>query len=226
MNENETISRPSYNPADIQSKSGFYEFLIKKILQKIEKVAPAEIISYDRVKNRATVQILNQAITSEGEKLTRKPLDNIPILMLSGGGFSLSFPIKEGDIGWIVAADRDISVFKQVLKLFAPATYQLHRYKNSFFIPDKVNGFEISEDDTDAVLLTSTDGLTKISIKPGQITLTAPQTVLNGNLQVNGTIEASDTITSNIDVIADGISLKSHTHSGVEPGEGNTGVPQ
>lgn len=197
MNDNETISRPSYNPADIQSKSGFYKFLIKKILQKIEKVAPAKIISYDRVKNRATVQILNQAITSEGEKLTRKPLDNIPVLMLAGGGFSLSFPIKKGDLGWIVAADRDISVFKQVLKLFAPATYQLHRYKNSFFIPDKVNGFEISQDDTDAVLLTSDNGSIKISIKADGITLTTATTTLKGDLTTSGTATAARVVSQN-----------------------------
>lgn len=225
-NENETISIPAYTPANVGTQAGITDFAIRKALEKLEKVAPAQIISYDRTTNRASVQILNQSITSTGEKLTKKPLENIPVLMMSGGGFTFSFPIKQGDTGWIVAADRDISVFKQLLQVFAPASYQIHRYKDSFFIPDKVNGFELAEEDTNAVILTSLDGTTKISVISGQVTITTPQTVINGNIQVNGSIIATDTITSNTDVISAGISGKSHTHSGVEPGGGSTGAPQ
>jgi hypothetical protein len=225
-NENETISIPAYTPANVGTQAGITDFAIRKALEKLEKVAPAQIISYDRTTNRASVQILNQSITSTGEKLTKKPLENIPVLMMSGGGFTFSFPINQGDTGWIVAADRDISVFKQLLQVFAPASYQIHRYKDSFFIPDKVNGFELAEEDKNAVILTSLDGTTKISVIPGQATITTLQTVINGNLQVNGSIIATDTITSNTDVISAGISGKSHTHSGVEPGGGSTGAPQ
>lgn len=225
-NKNETISIPAYTPANTGTPAGVTDFAIRKALEKLEKVAPAQIISYDRTTNRASVQILNQSITSTGEKLTKKPLENIPVLMMSGGGFTFSFPIKQGDTGWIVAADRDISVFKQLLQVFAPASYQIHRYKDSFFIPDKVNGFELAEEDTNAVILTSLDGTTKISVISGQVTITTPQTVINGNIQVNGSIIATDTITSNTDVISAGISGKSHTHSGVEPGGGSTGAPQ
>lgn len=225
-NENETISIPAYTPANVSTPAGVTNFAIRKALEKLEKVAPAKIISYDRTTNRASVQILNQSITSTGEKLTKKPLENIPVLMMSGGGFTFSFPIKQGNTGWLVAADRDISVFKQLLQVFAPASYQIHRYKDSFFIPDKVNGFELTEEDTNAVILTSLDGTTKISVISGQVTITTPQTVINGNIQVNGSIIATDTITSNTDVISAGISGKSHTHSGVEPGGGSTGAPQ
>ena len=92
---------PSINPAETNSESGKNDFLFDKLLGKIEKIAPAQIISYDRQKNRAVVQILNQSITSEGGKLTRQPLKDIPALVLYGGDFVLSFPIKTGDIGWI-----------------------------------------------------------------------------------------------------------------------------
>ena len=171
---------PSYNPADAGSESGKQDFLFDKLLGKIEKIAPAQIIFYDRQTNRATVQILNQSITSEGGKITRQPLKDIPVLNLYGGGFVLSFPIKENDIGWICAADRNISLFKQTLKMFAPATYEKHKYKDSFFIPNQINGFTYSSDDADAVLLTAIDGSTKISIKSGQVTITADTVNLGG----------------------------------------------
>ncbi len=171
---------PSNNPAETNSESGKNDFLFDKLLSKIEKIAPAQIISYDRQKNRAVVQILNQSITSQGGKIPRKPLKDIPALVLYGGDFVLSFPIKEGDVGWICAADRNISIFKQTLKMFAPATYEKHRYKDSFFVPNYINGFTYTPDDEDAVLLTSTDGSTKISVKQGQVTIIANTIHLGG----------------------------------------------
>lgn len=218
--QNETISIPSYNPAEIQSETGKYNFILNKALQKVEKVAPAQIISYDRNRNRAVVQILNMGITSTGEKLPKKPLDNIPALMLSGGGFTFSFPIKTGDTGWLIAADRDISIFKQALKMFAPATYQIHQYKDSFFVPDKVNGFDVSTDEENAVILTSDDGTTKISINNGKINISAPQTEITGDVKINGSITATG------DIQGAGISLSTHVHNSVQPGSGTSGGPQ
>lgn len=66
------------------------------------------------------------------------------------------------------------------------------------------------------------------------ITINGPTTI-NGTLLVNGAISGaggsgasiagSISVTSG-DVTADGISLKNHTHGGVEPGGGNTGPAQ
>lgn len=60
-----------------------------------------------------------------------------------------------------------------------------------------------------ATLTLSADGGIAIT---GDITLT-------GNLDVTGAITATE------DVTADSISLKTHTHSGVQTGSGNTGAP-
>lgn len=71
----------------------------------------------------------------------------------------------------------------------------------------------------------------------GDYTLTGNQ-IINGNLTVNGNIKCTGTIsasnftgldggsmTSSSDIISDGISLQSHTHSGVQSGGSNTGIP-
>ncbi len=47
-----------------------------------------------------------------------------------------------------------------------------------------------------------------------------------GNTQHNGNTQQSGSITSSGDQVAGGISQISHTHIGVLPGDGNTGVPQ
>lgn len=195
--EMETISTPSYNPTDLKSFEGFYNFLKERIFLELEKVAPARILNYDRKKNRAQVELLNLGITSTGSTIPKQSLTNIPCLMLQGGGMVLSFPIKEGDIGWIVAADRDISVFKQVLSIFAPNTYRKHKYADGFFIPNKIDGFEVSEDDENAILMTSIDGKTKLSISPEGITLTAQTTNVKGDLTSDGTITGAKLVSQN-----------------------------
>lgn len=191
------ISLPSFNPAAVQSKTGYEEFVINKVLEKIEKVTPAKIISYDRLTNRAVVQPLCYRITSTGETVPDKTISDIPVWIPCGGGFAISFPIKENDIGWLVSADRDISIFKKLLQLFAPATFQKHKYKDSFFLPDKVNGFTIAAEDEDSLLFTSIDGNTKISLSNGNIKMQAATVEIVGSTNIQGTLTASKIIAGN-----------------------------
>lgn len=213
--EQSIISDPSFNPAEANDLSGVLDVFQRVLFQKIEKVAPAQIVSYDRQTNRATVQVLNYAITSTGEKLARKPLTDIPVSVFGGYGLCLSIPIKSGDIGFLIASDGDISVFKKLLQIFAPATYQKHKYKDGIFFPLIINGFTFSNDDENALLLTSTDGATKISIKDKVITINAD------NVNVNATtaqVTAESTLTGNLTVDGNISSTKSITAAGTVTG--------
>ena len=53
-----------------------------------------------------------------------------------------------------------------------------------------------------------------------------PSATLNGDLQVNGSIDCGKSITAVEEVTANGIKLTAHTHSGVESGGSSTGQPQ
>lgn len=85
-----------------------------------------------------------------------------------------------------------------------------------------------------------------VSLTANNVTVDSPQTTFTGNVSIGGNlsggggarsggggnatftgnINASGVITGQSNVIGGGISLKSHTHSGVESGPGNTGGPQ
>lgn len=221
-----SVSFPSYNPSDIMDESGVIDFFLQKNAADIQKVIPAKIISYDRNLNRATIQILTLFLTSTGQKLQMKSIPNIPVLTLAGGGFVLSFPVQAEQIGFLLASDRDISLLKQNLTSYTPATNRQHQYEDSIFIPLNLNGFTVNEADANALLISSLDGATKLSIQNNLITMTAANIVFNGNTTVNGTLTATDTITSNVDVVADTISTKRHLHGGVTTGSGTTGQPQ
>lgn len=69
-------------------------------------------------------------------------------------------------------------------------------------------------------LVATPDGNVTMTVA-GALTVTAPTTNWTGDINVNGDI----TVTGG-DVVADGISLKTHVHSGVQSGGSNTGTPQ
>lgn len=62
---------------------------------------PARIVSFDKDKQTATIQLSAEKLFGNAEvKSTaqlRKPLLNVPVHTVSGGGWSLTMPIKEGN---------------------------------------------------------------------------------------------------------------------------------
>lgn len=77
-----------------------------------------------------------------------------------------------------------------------------------------------------------------ISVESSEkVVITAPQIILNGaissysktggsgTMKITGTMDISGNIKGDSDIIASGVSLKSHTHGGVEPGGGSTSSP-
>lgn len=64
-----------------------------------------------------------------------------------------------------------------------------------------------------------------VLIKSPTVTIDSPQTEITGAVNVQGPITYNDGITGGGDVVADGVSLKTHQHGGVQGGSGTTGGP-
>lgn len=220
---------PSGNPANEDSLTGAFRAVLQKFLQSTDDMLPAVVIAYDRVKNRATVRPQIMVGTTAGEKLSRAQIASVPVLNIGGGGFVLSFPIKPGDLGWIKASDRDISLYLQGGPETEewPNTKRMHSFQDGLFIPDVLKSFTVEGEDADRVVLQTLDATTRIAIAPGLVKITTPGTVevdaptvhMTGDLQVDGSITAQGEVTGN------GIALSTHTHGGVQAGGANTTAP-
>lgn len=79
------------------------------------------------------------------------------------------------------------------------------------------NDTVISHNRQNGQIIVETSG--DVLIKAKQVTLDTPNTVMTGNVAVQGKLTAS------IDVVGGGVSLKSHTHGGVAGGNSRTGTP-
>ena len=205
-------NNPSIDPANNGSLAGTLQFVFNKLSQQTDGMLPAKVIKYDRDTNRVQVQMLITLITTDGSQIPRPQIASLPVLLLGGGGFFLSFPLQAGDLGWVMANDRDISLFLQSYAQSPPNTARVKSFSDAVFVPDAMTGYTIDSDDTDNVVLQSLDGTTKISIGALEINIVSPTKVnvdsplvyvnptIPGLFAVNGNITASGTITPGVPV--------------------------
>ena len=202
------MSLPNYNPSNANSLSGVIAEVLKNFGLSLENSMPAIVVSYDRANNIAEVQPAINSVLTDGNAQQRDTI-KLPVHLYGGNGVVISCPLKKGDTGFIIAGDRDISLFKQSLKVSNPNTYRTHKLSFGFFIPDKVKGVSVSSDDSDSLTIQTLDGNTKISLKSGQVsivssskvditasnlTITCPSVKITGTAQITGDLTVNGTI--------------------------------
>ena len=165
--------QPSRNPTNDGRLLGVLRVFMKKFLQgKIDDMLPAMVTDYSRTTNMASVQPLISVVTTLNTIQVRAQVASVPVLQLGGGGFTLNFPVKKGDMGFIKSNDRDISFFKQFWKLTTPASGRMHSFEDSIFIPAALTGVTIAGSDTINTVLQSLDGTTRLSMGTGNFCMT------------------------------------------------------
>lgn len=240
MSNQNNAQAPNYNASNQSSMSGILEEVLKNYSLNLENCMPAVVVSHDRTNNTVIVTPAINMITTDGEPMQRANI-TLPVHIFGGGGIIISTPLKEGDAGWIVACDRDITLFKQSLKVSNPNTYRTHKLSFGFFIPDKVKGFTVQSGDSNAFLIQTLDGSTRIALSDGlvkiktggdvvaectNLTITASNckitamtdiigdTTITGNLSVSGAIVG----TGVKDILNPaGVTLATHTHGSPTP---------
>lgn len=224
----DSFAPPGGNPADYSSLTGLLRLYGDKLGQQLEDMLPARVIAYDRATNRATVQPIVQMVTTTGQAVSRAQVPSVPVFQYAGGGFVLSFPLAPGDLGWLKANDRDLSLFLQTLDEATPNTARTHSFQDAVFFPDIMRSWSLSEEDAERVVLQAIDGSARVAIGQGEVaitaatavTVTAPLVTINGDVLITGALEAQGGVTG-----AGGIVLETHKHSGVTTGVMNSGGP-
>lgn len=162
-----------------------------------------------------------------------------PVVFPHAGGCSLTFPVKQGDECLVVFSCRGIDFWWQQGGVQPPPEPRMHDLSDGFAILGVWSQVtKIASVNTSSVQLRSDDGQAFVEINPQShnvnvntngnisaiasgsatlkaqsVTIDAPQMTVTGKLTVNG------------DIVGNGVDLKTHTHSGVQTGNGNTGRP-
>jgi len=223
MANEKIVSKFATNPADLLSEAGRQFLKEENLKRQIRVCLPAIVETFNG--STVDVQTAISIVAANGETIDGPLLKNVPVKMTGGGGFAVYIPLKKGDTGWLIFADKDISIFKQNRKKSPPNTYRLHDWEDAIFIPDAMDTAQIAQEDKSNLVLQSLDGAVKISVSSSAVNVKGNMAI-DGDLSVSGTISADGDITSSGDIVTGTISLKSHIHGGVTTGSGTTGTPQ
>lgn len=208
---------PSRNLTGDDTLVGLFGLFKAKLLQNMDDMLPAKVIAYDRATNRAQVQPLIVMVDTLGNQVQRAQIASLPVLQIGGGGFVVSFPIKTGDLGWIKANDRDISLFKANYEQAAPNTQRKHSFEDALFIPDSfMQDVIIDPEDAENLVIQNLDGTVKISWWSNLLKLLAATIrIITPNLFVNSTdIQVT---TSTMEIIASTVEISAQVGIGGTP---------
>lgn len=199
---------------------------------------PGIVRSYDPERNTVSVQPAVTLKLGSNDTVSDPLLEDVPVLSIGGGGFAVRIPLKEGDAGWIMFNDVDISIFLGAAgqqggspSPSAPATYRTHDWADAIFIPDMLRKAAVNEAEAEMLVIQSENGDVRLAMGSEGISITGDVSVegdlnVSGNIEATGTVKAAGNIeSSGGDVIAGSVSLKTHVHGGVTTGSGSTSVP-
>jgi len=202
-------NNPNINPADNDTLAGVISFAFSQLLRNVDGMLPARVLAYDRTANRVQVELMIAMVSTSGTQVSRAQIANIPVINFGGGGYILNFPLTVGDLGFVLANDRDISLFLQNYSESPPNTYRVKSFSDGVFIPSVLSGYSVTGEDGNAVLQ-NLNGTVKLSLSStaikmssgsnsvevnstgvvitsaADLTLDAPTTTVTGELIVQG----------------------------------------
>lgn len=187
------------------------EYSITEVMEDANNMAMANLHTSTIAKitkvNEKTINakpVFNRVV--DGESIELPEFAEIPVFWLSGGGSSIRHPLAVGDYALLIFVERCIDDWVFGKDYADPREPRMHDY-------------------SDAVALVGLFNNAGMMVIPDTTTFDG-DIIHNGNLTINGNLIVNGTITATVDVIGGEISLKNHTHGGVQPGSGSTGAPQ
>lgn len=237
------------------SQINVLDFLIRSIVKGMVNTAiPVRVDAVTRPGAGSSAGYLSatplvKMRSASGAALEPVSIPKLRWFRLQHGTAALICDPKPGDVGLAVFAQQDVSTLTGGADPQQPGSFRCYDMSDGFYFggfwgqtPTTFIRIEDSGDVTitapQSVTVNTTTATVNASatatIKTGAATIDAPTTHVTGALKVDGMITGGGGLaisggggaTVKGDVVADGISLKGHTHSGVQPGGGNTGAPQ
>ena len=172
---------------------------------------------------------MSQMIDGNGNAYASPSYPSLPHYRIQQGTAAIIMDPRPGDIGVFVCSKRDISNISQGKQPGPPGSTRSFSPSDAVMVGSihtKAPTYYIDFSGQDKIVIHAPAGITietdaKVTITASAgVEITAPNTKINGNLEVTGTIKSGGQITGA------GINFNTHTHPGIEPGNSNTGGPQ
>lgn len=199
---------------DIATEYGMLRFVIRSALLQMQTAMPVRVVSVSNngeVGAAGTVDVrpLVQTAQADGTSQSHEIIYGVPYVRTAGGTNAIIMDPQVGDVGIAVFASRDISGVKANPDSPhgepAPSA-RAYDWADAIYVGLILAG--IPEN-----YIRFPDDGSIVVVSPVKIKLSAPDIELDGPVTANSTLVAS------------GVSLTTHVHSGVTTGGGSSGPP-
>lgn len=203
------------DPSSGASQYNAMRFLVSQMLAKISTAMPVQVVAVTNSGGTSpvgfvdVVPMINQ-MDGANRPVPRGKLHRLPYLRIQGGANAIILDPEVGDIGLSVTCDRDTSAVKNSKQVSNPGSGRILDCADGFYLGGFLNAepTQFIAFNSSGITLTSAAGVT-----------------VNGPLTVNGDTSFVGATDFAGQVMANGHRIdESHTHGGVSPGGGNTGV--
>jgi len=186
-------------------------------MSEIHTCLPAKVIKYEFETQKATVQPLIKKDYLDGTKESLPIIVNVPVVWPRTAKASFTFPLEEDDYVMLLFSERAMELFLDKGGEQLPGDRRQFDLIDAIAVPGlfPFNVPSLSTNNDDVLLIYKYSSF-RIK-KDGKMVITASEVTINGELKVTGDC-----------VVGFGthpISSKTHIHSGVTTGPGNTGAP-
>ena len=165
-------------------------FAFEQMLKGLSTALPAIVDSYDDVTRRAKVIPAIRLRDTEGQLIDRKPLVNIPVVFMSGGGYTAKVKLTRGDGVLLIFSQRGLDEFKKSFVTSNPDS-GFFDLKDAMALPG-FGPLSITPAPTDGISLQANDASTYLTVDGSGVHVLGDMDVtgdlgLTGNLNVTGT---------------------------------------
>lgn len=212
-------------------KENILDFVYKAIDEALSNVHTICLVRVEKI-NQTTIDVKPVIARQVGDKAIPLPVfQNVPPVFMRGGETYTAHPIAVGDFALLLITERCFDNWYVGVNDQAPAVHRMHDYSDGVAlvgVSPLASGIPIP---TAHVRRVGDSNVTGDYEHDGDYEITGNVTI-NGTLTITGDGDAGDVIVTgrnirviSADILADTISLKTHTHDGVQVGGGNTGTP-
>lgn len=204
-----------------------WKAMLSQALADLRVSIPAIVQSFDPVAQTVVVEIAVREVvkTQNGpQSVAIAPIGDVPVILPSAGGYSLTLPLQAGDEGLLVFCDMCIDLWWSRGGIQDQFERRRHDLSDCGFFPGgKSQARVISNYSGTSAQLRSDDGNTIVDVAETGITLTADKVQINTTGDVDLTASGNVNISATSGTKIDGKTFLTHEHSGVSTGAGVTG---
>lgn len=216
-------SASEFNSIEFQIEQAFGKIATTRLVKVMGVESAGELAPVGFVDVKPMVNLVNGLL---GDSMQHGIIYGVPYFRLQGGKNAIIMDPVVGDIGFVVVADRDSSIVKQTKEFGNPGSDRRFSLSDGIYIGGVLNDTpeQYVQFNSAGVTIADKNG-NKIEMKTGGIFLTCSALVVNGNIQMSGSLQdvGGGVYTGTLycaDIVVNSVSFNNHVHNYIRPNTG------